>query len=614
MKKTFRETIHNLTYNLKTLFYFELMYRILGMLIIFPLAQFLFYQSIRVSGFAYITNSLLIDYVMKPFTLISFLFLIILLSLYMMIEMIMLSMIFDYGYREVTLGLSDLIVLGSKHVFKIIKQYHVRIFFPAFFFFILVELFHVVGIAQTINIPSEIIQLINQNRWLVVGVILLVLTIFVLFIQTIFHINLYTVQNLKPKEVRKRSRTMLHKKRLEMAFEFLLLNLILNLMLYLIYALIILSIGGIVSLIKGSPYAFAFVLTIFYTLYLIIGFIATITLIPINFALMTSWYEESLHKVDIKPAYSLKKMKPFKNEKTLKWGLIVTASILFVVNLSSVIQTIQSDRTQLELLNYAEIVAHRGYSDKAPENTIPAIEQALYYGADAIELDVRETKDHIPIVVHDSSTKRTTNDTSVRLFRMMSLEEVKELDAGSWFSDDFSQTEIPTLEEAIMIIQGKVRLFLELKDQSPTLEANVITLIESYQIASDTVILSFSSDQLKRLKDMNREIQTLLLIQSFYGNQTELVQATYADHYGLAIAYYTRNESFVELAHSYGKKVYIWTANDKKTLRQIVFGDIDGIITDRPILAREIAYSKNAPELVVELLKRFFPKKEQGLN
>jgi len=147
MKKTLKDTLHLLKYNFKTLFYFELMYRALGVLIVFPLAQFLFYTSIKLSGYVYITNALLFEYLTKPFTILSLMLLLTILSFYMMIEMIILSMIFDSGSKEETLGMKDLLIKGSKRVVVVLRRYHVRILLPAFFFFILIELFHVVGIA-----------------------------------------------------------------------------------------------------------------------------------------------------------------------------------------------------------------------------------------------------------------------------------------------------------------------------------------------------------------------------------------------------------------------------------------------------------------------------------
>lgn len=610
MKHTLQSTIHLLKYNLKTLFYFELIYRALGILIIFPLTQFLFNASIKFSGYAYITNALLLEYLMKPFTLISIIIIMLVLSFYMMIEMIMLSMIFDFGSKEETLGVKDLIVKGSKRIYVVLKRYHMRILFPAFFFFILVELFHVVGIAQTINIPDEVLDIINQNMWFRAGTFGLIIMIFILFIETVFLINLYAIDKMTLKEAKIASKQLLKGKRLEMSFEFIVINVLLNLFLYVFYVSLIFIVSFTVSLTNGIPYAFSIFLNIFYSLYVFIGFLATITLVPINFALITSWYEERRLRDHILQAIPIRKikMKPFKNERYLKWILIVISGILFLSNLIAVIQVTQVHGSQIEILNYAEIIAHRGQSADAPENTIAAIELAIDQGVDAIEIDVRETLDKVPVLFHDATTKRTTNDRRARYINTLTLEQLKLLDAGFWFSPVFTNERVPTLEEALEVIDGRTTIFLELKDKSEDLEQNVIDLLISYDMFDQTIILSFSNQQLIRIKEINSDTQTLLLLNSFFGRHEDIIDAFYADHYGLSLSFYEDNESFVDLAHQKGKKVFVWTVNDENDLKRVVDSDVDGIITDQPVLAREIAYAKNAPDFMVEIMKRFFKK------
>lgn len=615
MKNTFSHTLHLLKYNFKTLFYFELIYRALGVLIVFPLVQFLFNTSIKLSGYTYITNSLLVDYLTDPYTILSLLVLVIVLSFYMMIEMIVMTLIFDHGAKEEPLGLKDLMIKGAKRIYIVLKRYHVRIFFPALFFFLLVELLHVVGIAQTINIPDELLAVINRNVWFQVGVIVLIIGIFAFFIETIFSINFYAVDKMTPKEARLASKHLLKGKRLEMSFEFMITNVILNLILYAFYAVLVFIVGFAVSVTRGEPYALSVILNIFYSIYGLVGFLATITLIPINFALMTSWYDERRQSDAFLQSIPTRKikMKPFKNERTLKWVLLGVGLFLFITNLVAVLNVTQA-QSQLEVLNYAEIIAHRGQSGEAPENTLAAIELAISNGADAVEVDVRQSLDHIPVLIHDSTTKRTTNDTSIRYVNQLSVNELKQLDAGSWFSEDYAGEQIPTLEDALKIMTGRTRLFLELKDQNEQFETYIVNLLVIYEMIDQTVILSFSNQQLTRIKAINPNVQTLLLIHSFFGRYEDLVNAPYADNFGLSLTFYQNNESLIDVIHQKGKKVYIWTVNDETSLRKIVESDVDGIITDVPNLAREISYTKNAPEFLVQVLRRFFKKNEQGLN
>jgi glycerophosphoryl diester phosphodiesterase len=219
---------------------------------------------------------------------------------------------------------------------------------------------------------------------------------------------------------------------------------------------------------------------------------------------------------------------------------------------------------------------------------------------------VRETSDLVPILMHDTTLGRTTNDPNNRRVSDVSLAQIKLLDAGSWFSPEFEGEQIPTLEEALQVMAGRTKLFLELKTYSRSLELNSVALVEAYQMINDTVFLSFSREQIRRLKQINPEVQTLLLISTFYGDAEALARARDIDAYGLSEFFFLRNPEFVDLAHQQNKKIYVWTVNSDNAIRNVADRDADGIITDRPLAAREIVYARNTPDILLEILRRLF--------
>jgi len=99
-------------------------------------------------------------------------------------------------------------------------------------------------------------------------------------------------------------------------------------------------------------------------------------------------------------------------------------------------------------------IAHRGTTIHGPENTLPAFETAIEKGMEYVEIDVRFTSDGVPVVIHDATVDRTTN--GVGKVSDFTLSELKELDAGSWFADEFVGTQIPTLEETLELTQGRI--------------------------------------------------------------------------------------------------------------------------------------------------------------
>lgn len=607
MKKTLKDAYRSISYNFKQLFFFELAYRLLGLFIIYPVLTLLFELSITLSGYSYITNQVLIEYATNPITIIMLLILVAILAIYVMVELIFLSIIFDYGYHDKNLTFEELITIGLKKTYETYKKYHIKIIFPAFLFFIVVELLHFVGIAQTINLPFELITYISQNIWLQITFGIFILLGIFLFIETAFHIHFYTVEKLSFKETIRESKTLLKKKRLEMIGEFVVVNVLFNLFLYGFYILIILIVGYMISWIRGSAYALSAVLTILYSVYSVIGFVATITLIPINFSLVSSWYYEGREKQG-KVVSIVRKKRMTLNLGSKKSKLIVAGTIVFllVINLSSVLTVLANPRSQFEILNYADVIAHRGASKDAPENTLSSIQLAMDQFADAIEMDIRETSDGVPIVMHDATLGRTTNDSFNRRVESTDYAYIATLDAGSWFSLEFQGEKVPTLEEVLELTAGKATLFLELKNYSQSLEISVMELLENYQMIDHVVILSFSRDQIRRIKAINPDVQTLLLIATFFGDLDSIIQSEDIDHFGLSVHFFDRNQSFVDRAKQEGKKVYVWSIKDEETMDRMIELDADGLITDRPLVAREFVYSKNTQSLLVDVLRRLF--------
>ena len=136
-------------------------------------------------------------------------------------------------------------------------------------------------------------------------------------------------------------------------------------------------------------------------------------------------------------------------------------------------------------------------------------------------------------------------------------------------------------------------------------------MIELYDLSSDVIILSFNKQQLIQIKEINPEIETLLLLSSFYGDIDALIKDKRIDNFGFSEKLFIDNPGYVDAIHQNSKKVYAYTVNNDQKISSVVNNDADGIITDRPISAREIAYSKNVSDVLLEILNRFFKKDDQ---
>lgn len=237
--------------------------------------------------------------------------------------------------------------------------------------------------------------------------------------------------------------------------------------------------------------------------------------------------------------------------------------------------------------NPVEVTAHRGYSAAYPENTIPAFKGAIQVGADWAELDVQQTADGEVIVMHDSNLKRTTGlDKEVW---QVTWDEIKDLDNGSWFDKKYQTVRIPTLEEVLKVCRGKIHLNIEIKPSGhdKDLEEQVAKLLKKYHMRDTCVVSSLKYDSLRKIKQADDSIETAYITSVSYGNFTDL---EYADGYSVESTLLSKG--FVNKAQKAGKQIYVWTVNSEERLEKVVGMGIDNVITDDPVMAKELIYEQ----------------------
>ena len=236
-------------------------------------------------------------------------------------------------------------------------------------------------------------------------------------------------------------------------------------------------------------------------------------------------------------------------------------------------------------LNKTVITAHRGDSKHAPENTLAAFEAAIENGADVIELDVRETKDGEIIVTHDKNLVRTTGiDAYVE---DLTFGEIRQFDAGSWFSEEFKGEQIPTLREAIELIDGRAKLNIELKPDKKNryLEESVVRLIEEYDLYDDCVVTSLNYKSIGKVKELDDRIETVYVMSAAGGNFFDL---KIADAYSINYRYI--DDQVVRNCRKRGKDIYAWTVNDEESLERVMLVGVDNVITDDPAFVKDTMY------------------------
>jgi glycerophosphoryl diester phosphodiesterase len=268
------------------------------------------------------------------------------------------------------------------------------------------------------------------------------------------------------------------------------------------------------------------------------------------------------------------------------------------------------------------VIAHRGASGFAPENTIAAFKLALALGADGVEMDVQLSADGHPVVIHDPTVNRTTSGAGA--VSRLTLDELQILDAGSWFErrltrrprlrtwarrisveagdafQTFSHERVPPLEVVLSLLAGAgvERIYVELKGSPPTRQAlleAVLSLVRTFRVERAVTLLSFDHAIVRSAKEISGVIRTAA---TFPARGRRLISTRSivraAEHAGVdevALHFGLATRRAVETFHEHGLSVSIWTANSKLAMRRLVACDVDSIMTNYPNRLREILVS-----------------------
>jgi glycerophosphoryl diester phosphodiesterase len=228
------------------------------------------------------------------------------------------------------------------------------------------------------------------------------------------------------------------------------------------------------------------------------------------------------------------------------------------------------------------IIAHRGASAVAPENTLAAFRLAIEQGADFVELDVQESADGEVLVVHDSDLMKIGGGPA-KIWEATAA-ELRAVDIGSHKGPKYSGERVPTLAEALAVCKGKARIIIELKSygHDQKLQERVAAIVEAAGMANDCIYMSLDHTMIERMKRLRPSWRCGVLAAKARGDLTSL----HADF--LAVEMRMATGRFVRRTHRAGQDVYVWTANDPAWMLAALSRGADGLITDKPDLAREV--------------------------
>ncbi|MGD8189279.1 glycerophosphodiester phosphodiesterase [Brevibacillus ginsengisoli] len=215
-------------------------------------------------------------------------------------------------------------------------------------------------------------------------------------------------------------------------------------------------------------------------------------------------------------------------------------------------------------------IAHRGWSGKAPENTLAAFELALRQpGVDGIELDVHLSKDGVPVVIHDFHLSRTTNGAGK--IADSTFSQLQQLDAGSWFAPSFSSQRIPSLEQVLQMYKGSKLINIELKQIDNVydgLEEQVVQFVHSYRMEEQVVITSFDHYSVQKVKQLAPHLKAGPIL---CGNPLlleEQLQEMNADFLSIDCEFVTPR--LVDKMRKSNTTIMGWTVNEPETMKELM--------------------------------------------
>jgi glycerophosphoryl diester phosphodiesterase len=236
------------------------------------------------------------------------------------------------------------------------------------------------------------------------------------------------------------------------------------------------------------------------------------------------------------------------------------------------------------------VIAHRGASAYKPENTISAFEESIKMNTDYIETDVHQTKDGIVVIMHDFSVKRTCEN---------SKSDIKDLSFSEFSALKIKGTNEhpPSLDSAIKFINGRCKLLIEIKKGGgyyPNIENNILSIIKTNNAESWVdIIHSFDKQALLNLQQQKTgtKLQKLVVFKFPLASFTFSKKGEKDDFsawQGVNVYYKFASKRIIKKLHSQNKTVFAWTVNKRRKMKKLVRHNVDGIITNRPDIARDI--------------------------
>lgn len=598
--------MRRLTAHWKPLILFEILWKLVTLLVIAPACAGLIQLAIHLAKLKYLTTSNLLQFLRSPWTILLLAVLLLLAALYTLFEIAAVCTCFRQSrFQKVRTTLGRMVRSGLQSVLHFFRGggpflvLHLLVLIP------LMQFSATSGIFTAMGIPDFLAYYMTKKEFLLPIYVAAIILCCLLSVRWVFSSVLFTQNQCSYRSARATSVQLVRGRFWQTFFSVLVWNccyfaaLLVFLCMITVVVLMVIRATGSDDLIMSQ--AMRILKLLIQIVLWSFSFFAT----PICMAHLTALLEKrcvQMPEVVLpEPIPLSRSAKPFRRSTAVLTACCFTVAALGL-NLSYVYSVFTGKANfRLALFQNPTVMAHRGLSADAPENTLYAFSDAISVGADFIELDVQQTRDGVLVVMHDSNLKRTTGVN--KDIWDVDYADIQNLDAGSWFDPAYANARIPTLEETLQFVDKRAKLNIEIKPTkhgSDTLEQDVAELITRYQYTDACYVTSFSYGSLKKVKEANLEIRTGYLMSVAYG---QFYSLKYADAFSLNKVFVT--SQVVNAAHQQGKQIFAWTVNSMSEVRSLCNLHVDSIITDDPVMVQNVISRDSTGETLRSVLDYF---------
>lgn len=598
--------MRRLTAHWKPLILFEILWKLVTLLVIAPACAGLIQLAIHLAKLKYLTTSNLLQFLRSPWTILLLAVLLLLAALYTLFEIAAVCTCFRQSrFQKVRTTLGRMVRSGLQSVLHFFRGggpflvLHLLVLIP------LMQFSATSGIFTAMGIPDFLAYYMTKKEFLLPIYVVAIILCCLLSVRWVFSSVLFTQNQCSYRSARATSVQLVRGRFWQTFFSVLVWNCCYFAVLLVFLCLITVAVLMVIRATGSNDLIMSQAMRILKLLIQIVLWSFSFFATPICMAHLTALLEKrcvQMPEVVLpEPIPLSRSAKPFRRSTAVLTACCFTVAALGL-NLSYVYSVFTGKANfRLALFQNPTVMAHRGLSADAPENTLYAFSDAISVGADFIELDVQQTRDGVLVVMHDSNLKRTTGVN--KDIWDVDYADIQNLDAGSWFDPAYANARIPTLEETLQFVDKRAKLNIEIKPTkhgSDTLEQDVAELITQYQYTDACYVTSFSYGSLKKVKEVNPEIRTGYLMSVAYG---QFYSLKYADAFSLNKVFVT--SQVVNAAHQQGKQIFAWTVNSMSEVRSLCNLHVDSIITDDPVMVQNVISRDSTGETLRSVLDYF---------